>query len=136
MLDMISSSSLHFNRKGEFEMAFNRMLLKSSLVICTIVSMLLLFSAPSFALKMDTYEKGLKFGQQYRSEIRHNIDAMLTKAKETNADLEQITRYAMESESLYKEILPEKVEWIQGVSDGSGVAYDHLMVFNLSLIHI
>ncbi|MBI9083538.1 MAG: C69 family dipeptidase [Desulfobacterales bacterium] len=111
-------------------MAVNCKIFKLPLVVYSIISMLLLFSTSSFAIETESYEKGLIFGQQYQSEIRQNIDMMLKKAKETRADMQQITRYALESESLYKEILPGKVEWIQGVADGSGVAYEILMVFN------
>lgn len=109
---------------------FNRRFVQFFVMVTGFVSMLALSSGIALALESQSYQDGLKFGKQYHAEVRQNIDMMLEKSKESNADMAQITRYAMKSEELYKEILPEKVAWIQGVAAGSGVSYENLLIFN------
>ena len=97
-------------------------------VSLTIVGLLIAGSA--FALETASYREGFDFGRQYQAEVRENIGLLLQKGGENKTDMAQMLGHARESEKLYKEILPEKVEWMRGVSDGSGVAYDHILVFN------
>lgn len=95
-----------------------------------ILCLVMVNNACSSTQDMTSYGKGVAFGRQYSAEIRNNIDMMLARARETKADMAQVTGYAMESEALYKELLPEKVQWIQGVAQGSGISYELLMLFN------
>ena len=111
-------------------MSINRRFVQLSVMIINIVLMLAVSGGMSLALETTGYKDGLTFGQKYHAEIQQNINMMLEKAKETRADMAQVTQYALKAESLYREILPEKVEWIEGVAEGSGISYEHLLIFN------
>ena len=111
-------------------MGANRRFVQLSVMSSIFIFLLCTFSGFSFALETPIYQEGVDFGRNYQTEIRQNIDRIFGKAATTQADMEQIRQYAFESEALYKEILPEKVEWIKGVSDGSGISYVDLLIFN------
>ena len=90
----------------------------------------LLIAGSSFALNTESYKEGFSFGEVYQDEILNNINIVMAKAPGNNIDMEQAVRYARESEDLYNMILPEKIEWMKGVSDGSGIPYQDILVFN------
>jgi len=110
---------------------FKRVLSKKLyLSVIGVLLVSLLIAGSSFALNTESYKEGFSFGEAYQDEILNNINIVMAKAPENNIDMEQAVRYAIESEDLYNMILPEKVEWMKGVSDGSGIPYQDILVFN------
>jgi dipeptidase len=91
---------------------------------------LLSFPLAAIAAATGNYEQGFSFGKDYRDQIFSNIDELKKLAIENNRNPKAISAYAADTETLYKEILPEKIEWIRGVSDGSGIPYADILVFN------
>lgn len=102
---------------------YRAIILSVALVSCLLVSSV-------FALETASYREGLAFGQHYKAEVENNIAFLLTQAHENEVDLDQMIAYARRSEKLYKHILPEKVAWMQGVAEGSGIPYEHILAFN------
>ena len=99
-------------------------------IVLSIVLLSCVLSGSVFALGTESYREGLTFGQHYKAEVQNNIAFLLMQAHENDADLEQMAAYARQSEALYKQILPEKVAWMQGVAEGSGIPYEHILMFN------
>jgi dipeptidase len=95
-----------------------------------IAFLLLSFGGVSYSAETKSYAEGFSFGQSHHAAIEGNINAMLERARDKHVDMQPVIKSALESEALYKEILPEKVDWLKGVAAGSGVAYQNLLVFN------
>ncbi|MDM8524014.1 C45 family autoproteolytic acyltransferase/hydrolase [Desulfococcaceae bacterium HSG8] len=98
----------------------------------TLVACLLSFviTSPVFALGTENYEQGFRFGQAYKNEIMTNIRELQDKAVENKRDPGKLISYARRTENLYESVLPEKIEWMKGVADGSGIPYEDVLVFN------
>lgn len=103
--------------------AYRAIVLSVVLVSCILVSSV-------FAVETASYREGLIFGQHYKEEVQNNIAFLLMQADENEVDLDQMITYARQSENLYKQVLPEKVAWMQGLADGSGIPYEYILVFN------
>jgi dipeptidase len=84
----------------------------------------------SAALASTAFEEGLAFGQDYSAEIRANIDFMKDKAESRGNSYDEALRAARRSEQLYRELIPSKVEWMKGVSEGAGIPYEDILIFN------
>lgn len=96
-----------------------------------ILLVLSLFAAGSvFGLGTGNYEEGLIFGKAYKNEIMQNIAELQKTAVENSRNPEMLAQYARETEALYQSMLPEKIEWMKGVADGSGIAYQDILIFN------
>ncbi len=102
---------------------YRAIVLSAVLVTCLLVSSVC-------ALDTASYREGVTFGQQYKAEVEDNIAFLLMQAHENEVNLDQMAAYARRSEALYKEVLPEKVAWMRGVAEGSGIPYEHILVFN------
>lgn len=102
---------------------YRAIVLSVVLVSCILVSSV-------FAVETANYREGFIFGQQYKEEVQNNIAFLLGQAHKNKVDLDRMIAYARQSEDLYKQILPEKVAWMQGLADGSGIPYEHILVFN------
>ena len=101
-----------------------------SLAICSVVLVSFFAAASVFALTTESYNEGLAFGKAYKAEIINNIAQLKAESQKTQVGFEQALRYAKETEQLYNSILPQKVEWMQGLADGSGIPYEDILVFN------
>lgn len=88
------------------------------------------FSSMVSAKESDSYAQGVKFGQEYKTQILQNINDVKEKAKENNIDYESLKSKVTETEKMYQTILPEKLDWIKGISDNTGISYDELLMFN------
>lgn len=99
------------------------------LLIFTLV-LVFSFSNFVFAKESDSYNQGAEFGKEYKTQILQNINDVKEKAKENKIDYVNLKKKANEVEKMYKEVLPEKLDWIKGISDNTGIPYDELLVFN------
>ena len=86
----------------------------------------------AFALESQHYREGFLFGKNYRNEVMGNIAELQNKSAENDLDSETLLGYAKETEALYLSVLPGKTEWMKGVADGSGIAYEDILIFNVA----
>ncbi|MEW9093765.1 MAG: C69 family dipeptidase [Clostridiaceae bacterium] len=92
----------------------------------------LIFFSSSIASANDTssYNEGIEFGKEYKDKVIQNIEVMKNEAKLKNLSWSIIYENVDKTEKLYKEILPEKLDWIKGVSDSTDIPYKDLLLFN------
>lgn len=101
-------------------------------LLALIFTFSLIFSSSSIALasSANSYNEGLQFGKEYKIKVIKNLEDMKKVAKSNNINLATVYKNVSSTEKLYEEILPEKLEWIKGVSDSTGIPYNDLLVFN------
>lgn len=88
------------------------------------------FSSVASASNTGSYNEGLQFGKEYKDKVIQNVDGMKNAAKLKNVNWSVVYENVPTMEKLYTEILPEKLEWIKGVSSSTGIPYKDLLVFN------
>lgn len=84
------------------------------------------------AKAQDAYALGKEFGRNYQKEIQKNIDALYKAADEKAVDKETLHAHAEKSAALTEKLLPDKLSWVKGAAEGSGVPYKDMLVFNYS----
>jgi len=99
--------------------------------IAVLASMLLLLSVlPIGADENTSYQEGFAVGSSQIAQIKEHISEMKLTAQNRGVDYTKILAVAKEREALALQILPEKVEWMHGVADGSGLPYEDILVYN------
>lgn len=91
---------------------------------------LLIFAAITFAAQNDSYQAGIEFGRLNATAIQANYDALGKMGQENKVDMTALVAEAYQNEDLYKKIIPDKVNWMRGVADGSGLSYEKVLIFN------
>lgn len=99
-------------------------------LIAVLFTFSFMVSGSALALDTENYKEGFLFGKAYKSEMMQNIGELKKKAAENNRSSVKLLDYARNIESLYHSVLPEKIEWMKGLSDGSGIPYEDILVFN------
>ena len=105
---------------------------KSKFITIIFLTFSLIFSSYSITSAKDasSYNEGIQFGNQYKDKVIQNIEVMKNEAELKNISWSVAYENVDKTEDLYKEILPEKLDWIKGVSDSTGVSYKDLLLFN------
>ncbi|WP_027623912.1 C69 family dipeptidase [Clostridium lundense] len=95
-------------------------------------TLVLVFSFTSFvfAKESDSYNQGVNFGKEYKTQILQNLKDMKEKSKQNNVNYSDLKNKVVQTENIYKELLPQKLQWIKGISDSTGISYDDLLIFN------
>lgn len=95
-------------------------------------ALVLVFSFTSFvfAKESDSYNQGVNFGKEYKTQILQNLKDVKEKSKQNNVNYSDLKNKVVQTENIYKELLPEKLQWIKGISDSTGISYDDLLIFN------
>ena len=99
-------------------------------LISCICCLVLLVSATTFAAQNDSYQNGLEFGRIHVSAIQSNFDALKKMADENKVNMTAVTEQAYQNEELYKKIIPDKVNWMRGVAEGSKLPYERVLILN------
>ncbi|PAB59596.1 C69 family dipeptidase [Anaeromicrobium sediminis] len=84
----------------------------------------------AYTMETNSYKNGFSFGSQNKAEIAQNISAMKEKATENKISLKKLLKDAKEVDEFYKEMLPEKVEWMHGVADSTSIPYEDILILN------
>jgi len=101
--------------------------------IAVFFSMLLLFAIlPLGAIEGTSYQEGLLTGSSQRLAILANIYDMKAIAQKRDIDYARILQASKMREALTLNILPEKIDWMRGVAEGSGIPYQDILVFNMA----
>jgi len=109
----------------------NHILTRRSAYIALVACGILIFTATAFASATSaSYQAGVDFGKQYAADIQSNIQAFNVTAQENRVDMPSVIAKAHQYEQSYQSSLPEKLDWMHGVADGSGVSYESILVFN------
>ena len=104
---------------------------KSLMRIVVIVSILVAsILMPLGALEQTAYQEGFAIGSSQASEIQQNVATMKLTAQLRGTDFSRVLALAQENETLLATILPEKLEWMHGVADGSRIPYDDILIYN------
>jgi len=105
--------------------------MKRAIGIWVLAAVLLLLSAlPLGAAEPSAYQEGLFVGSSRRAEIQEHIVQMKLAAQNRGVDYASVLAAARRREVLALQVLPEKVEWMRGVADGSGIPYEDILVYN------
>ncbi len=94
------------------------------------VLMLLLAALPLGAAESSSYQAGFAIGSSQQAQIQEHISQMKLAAQTHGADYATVLAASRACEALAMQILPEKVEWMYGVADGSGIPYEDILVYN------
>jgi dipeptidase len=100
--------------------------------IAVLASVLMLFLAalPLGATESSSYQAGFAVGSSQPTQIEEHIAEMKLAAQNRGVDYATVLAAAKEREALVLQILPEKVEWMHGVADASGIPYEDILVYN------
>jgi len=74
------------------------------------------------------FDMGLQQGALLRSEIRHNLISFWNIARGWHCDKQEVVKSALKLEKLWS---PQRLEEIEGISDGSGLPYPELLAYNI-----
>ncbi len=95
-----------------------------------VCAVLWLSASLALALPGDSWKSGEEYGRTHASAVRESLQDMRNAGEARGVDYEGVLERAKQQEALYREILPEKVAWVQGVAQGAGVSYEDLLVLN------
>ncbi len=110
------------NRTRNAKLAFGIVMLTSMLLLLSVL--------PLGAAEESSYQSGFLVGSSQQAEIQEHIAQMKLAAQKRGVDYAKILVAVREREALILETLPEKAEWMHGVADGSGIAYEDILVYN------
>lgn len=94
------------------------------------ICLILLFSTTVFAAQNDSYQAGIEFGRLNANAIQSNLNALEKMAHENKVDMAVVKDWAYQNEELYKKIIPDKVNWMRGVAEGSKLPYEKVLALN------
>lgn len=118
------------SKGSEIMNSARRYLSRSFSVLSIFVAITLLLASTAFAGSSESYQSGYSFGQKYGSAIQQNLNEIQIMAVKNSVDIAKVKQSALSVEKDYQRILPEKVDWMKGVAEGSGLAYEDILVFN------
>lgn len=101
-------------------------------LLLSIVMLLTILLTPVHGAAPDQYSLGETFGAQYADDIRGNIDALYDAALQKEVDKATLRQHGLASAEKIASLLPDKINWMQGVAKGSGIPYEDIAVFNFS----
>ena len=88
-------------------------------------------SLPHLVLTGSPYERGLTHGERFAEEIRMNVETYLTRFAQHGAKEEVVRRQATEYVPLVEEWNPDYASELRGITDGSGVPIEEIMLLNV-----
>jgi dipeptidase len=94
--------------------------------------MLILSALSVWAAGSSSYQAGFAVGTTQQTEIESHIAEMKHAALDRGVDYGSVLAAARARESLALQVLPEKIEWMRGVADGSGIPYEDILVYNMA----
>ena len=77
-----------------------------------------------------SFLNGYRHGLEYKLNIIKSLDNFYTGLKAHGYNPDKLIKIAKEIEKKYLEIIPEKVEWMKGVSKATGIPYNEILLFN------
>lgn len=98
-------------------------------IFCTLLFVLLLTTGTALAGQRD-FDEGLAFGTSHGALLKNSVTRFLDEARTKGMDLPAMRAEARETESLFLEAVPAKVDWMKGTAQGSGVPYDDILLYN------
>jgi len=111
--------------------SLRKILAKTTLITITLLLALVAGQTVS-AQPSDSYIEGLTFGQQYGALVQQNINTVKQLARQNGMTFADVEQQARAAEKLYRQVLPAKVEWMQGLAAGSGIPYEDILIFNVA----
>ncbi len=85
---------------------------------------------PLSAAESASYQAGFAVGASQLSQIQEQIKEMKVTALKRGVDYAAVLAAARAREALAIQVLPDKVEWMHGVADASGIPYEDILVYN------
>lgn len=97
-----------------------------------LLTLIMIFSSIglTYAAEADEYKQGFEFGETYKDEIISNIEEMKEMADANNTYTSNIEAECKEAQAFYETYLPEKVQWMKGIADSTGISYMDIFIFN------
>ncbi len=103
---------------------------KERLIFFILVSfVILLFGSLAFG-NSPSFLNGYRHGLEYKVNITKALDNFFSDLKTRGYDLNQLRSVAKDIEKEYLDVIPEKVEWMKGVSEATGISYEKILLFN------
>jgi dipeptidase len=94
------------------------------------VFVVLLTASLAWASPEASRQEGIAHGRAHAAAIAESVRALRAAGEARGVDYEEVLAAARKREALNRQILPDKMAWIEGVAKGSGVAYEDLLVLN------
>ena len=104
--------------------------LKNKKVLITLLLVLLVFCFSISALAENGFQVGYSYGQRLKTDISSNINCFFKTVEEKGKNYQNLLNHAKLIENLYQEILPEKISWMKGLADATGISYEKILMFN------
>ena len=106
----------------------------NKVIICLSVSLLLILGLVSFSvagnINSEAFKEGVMHGEIFKVKIETAVNNLLNELESDGYSLQELFVLAQENEKLYLEVLPEKVEWMKGVSEVTGIPYEEILILN------
>jgi len=87
---------------------------------------------PLSAAESASYKAGFAVGSSQLAQIEEQITEMKASAQKRGVNYAAVLAAAKQREALAQQVLPEKVEWMRGVADASGIPYEDILVYNMA----
>ncbi len=107
----------------------NRTFRRPSLALLIALSLVFLASL-AWADPEASRRDGRAYGRANAEAVAESVGELLEKGRAQGIDYGSVLAEARRREALYRQVLPDKMAWIEGVAQGSGVAYDDLLILN------
>ncbi len=90
---------------------------------------ILLFVSFGFA-SSNSFLDGYRHGLEYKSNIVKSLDNFFVGLDTHGYNIDELIKVAKEIEKKYLYVIPEKVEWMRGVSEATEIPYEKILLFN------
>ena len=99
--------------------------------IAIVAALLLFLSVLSLgAVETASYTAGFAVGTSQFAQIQAQIAEMKSAAQKRGVPYSVVLSAAQQREALALQVLPEKVAWMHGVADASGIPYEDILIYN------
>lgn len=92
--------------------------------------LLLLWTSLALADPAASRSDGLAYGRANAEAVAESVRELQAAGEARGVVYEEVLAAARKQAALNREVLPDKMAWIEGVAKGSGVAYEDLLILN------
>jgi len=105
---------------------------RNLLILALVVSLILILSLTTgiYASQDSYFVEGYNHGIAFQGKVQKAIENFLNELDSRGYSINELRTKAEKLEQLYMEVIPEKVEWMKGVSDSTGIDYNDILLFN------
>ncbi len=95
-----------------------------------LITFFLFLSLTASFAETNPFLDGYRHGIEHRLSIVKSLNDFYKAIELKGYDVDELLKIAGDIEQMYREVIPEKIGWMHGVAEGTGISYKDILLFN------